>query len=433
MTSYDAIIIGAGVVGTSIALSLSRHGLKTLNIDTLSAAGYGSTSNSSAIVRPMYSALEMCALAHESQFRWLEWTDYLSISESEPRAQYVPCGMLTLLGDQDQYTLTPSLATMRELGIEFGIVSLDVIEELFPSLSIDSFGPPKRRDDPDFGKPNAAALSHALYIPKAGYVTDPKLAAENLKTAASAQGASFLFGERVIHIDREASRIKGISTDKATNFSAPIVINAAGPHSSHINQMAGVLDDLTMPTRAMRHEIAHIPAPDTYAESENQPVVCDLDTGVYFRSETKTNILIGSLDPECDEADCVDPDDFNSSLTEQWTTQVWRTALRIPEVGIPNTAQGVVGLYDQTPDWTPIYDRSSLDGYYMAIGTSGNQFKNAPHIGDLMSTLILACENGQDHDATPVTYRLPTLDREIGLDFFSRRRTGRDGSGSVLV
>ena len=64
---------------------------------------------------------------------------------------------------------------------------------------------------------------------------------------------------------------------------------------------------------------------------------------------------------------------------------MWRAALRIPTLCIPNTAQGIVDLYDVTPDWNPIYDKSSLPGYYMAIGTSGNQFKNAPVVGDLMA------------------------------------------------
>ena len=54
------------------------------------------------------------------------------------------------------------------------------------------------------------------------------------------------------------------------------------------------------------------------------------------------------------------------------------------------------------PDWTPIYDKSSLGGYYLAIGTSGNQFKNAGVAGDLMASLIDAIENKRiDHDNEP--------------------------------
>jgi sarcosine oxidase subunit beta len=113
---------------------------------------------------------------------------------------------------------------------------------------------------------------------------------------------------------------------------------------------------------------------------------------------------------------------------------VWRAALRMPTLCIPNTAQGIVDLYDMTPDWNPIYDKSSLPGYYMAIGTSGNQFKNAPVVGDLMAKLITDCENGHDHDSDPVRFYLPALDHDIDLGFFSRKRAlHTEGSGTVLA
>ena len=59
--------------------------------------------------------------------------------------------------------------------------------------------------------------------------------------------------------------------------------------------------------------------------------------------------------------------------------------LRIPGMGIPNTAAGFVDCYDGSCDWIPIYDRSDLDGFYIAAGTSGNQFMNAPVVGVLMA------------------------------------------------
>ena len=67
--------------------------------------------------------------------------------------------------------------------------------------------------------------------------------------------------------------------------------------------------------------------------------------------------------------------------------------------------RGVVDLYDVSDDWIPIYDKSSLPGFYMAVGTSGNQFKNAGGVGHLMAELIDACENGWDHDTTPVVVK----------------------------
>jgi sarcosine oxidase subunit beta len=90
-------------------------------------------------------------------------------------------------------------------------------------------------------------------------------------------------------------------------------------------------------------------------------------------------------------------------------------------------------LYDVTPDWAPIYDKSSIPGYYMAIGTSGNQFKNAPIVSEMMAQLIVACEQGQDHDQDPVIFNLKYSGRPINLGVFSRnRKINPNSTGTVL-
>jgi sarcosine oxidase, subunit beta len=128
-----------------------------------------------------------------------------------------------------------------------------------------------------------------------------------------------------------------------------------------------------------------------------------------------------------------DPDDWDRSLTEQWTAQVYRAALRIPTLPIPGQAQGIAALYDVADDWIPVYDRSSLPGWYMAVGTSGNQFKNAPLAGLLMAELVEACEAGRDHDREPVRVRGPHTGFEIDTGAFSRLRgLNRDSSFTVL-
>ncbi len=81
----------------------------------------------------------------------------------------------------------------------------------------------------------------------------------------------------------------------------------------------------------------------------------------------------------------------------------------------------------------PVYDRSDLQGFYMAVGTSGNQFKNAPVVGLMMAALVEACENGHDHDVTPVTLTGAYTGVEFDLGFYSRNRTvNRDSSFTVL-
>ena len=143
--------------------------------------------------------------------------------------------------------------------------------------------------------------------------------------------------------------------------------------------------------------------------------------------------MIGGEEPDCDEKIFVDPDDWDKNFSEQWKAQVLRQGQRYPDLPISSKVKGVVDLYDVSDDWIPIYDKSDLPGYYMAIGTSGNQFKNAPVAGLLMSDLIEYCENGKDHDKTPLLMNLKNINKEINLSFFSRNRNiNTDSSMSVL-
>ena len=95
--------------------------------------------------------------------------------------------------------------------------------------------------------------------------------------------------------------------------------------------------------------------------------------------------------------------------------------------------RGVVDLYDASTDWIPIYDCSSLGGYYMACGTSGNQYKNAPIAGKLMAGLVDYCENGGKHDTDPYQFQLPYISKMIDAGFYSRKRqVNAESSFSVL-
>jgi sarcosine oxidase subunit beta len=93
----------------------------------------------------------------------------------------------------------------------------------------------------------------------------------------------------------------------------------------------------------------------------------------------------------------------------------------------------VVDLYDVADDWIPIYDKSELPGFYLAVGTSGNQYKTAPVVGKMMAELIVQSENGRDHDKDPVVFRLKHLKRDISMKFYSRlREINKESSFSVL-
>jgi sarcosine oxidase, subunit beta len=95
---------------------------------------------------------------------------------------------------------------------------------------------------------------------------------------------------------------------------------------------------------------------------------------------------------------------------------------RIPNLPIPSRPKGVVDLYDVTDDWVPIYDKSDLKGFYLAVGTSGNQYKNGPVIGQVLAEIIDACENGRDQDKDPVRVPLRNIDFTVNSAIFSRNR-----------
>ena len=270
-------------------------------------------------------------------------------------------------------------------------------------------------------------------FPTCGYVNDPQLAARNLQQAAEARGARFRFNAKVAEIRRGGGRVEGVTLADGTAIDAPVVVNVAGPHSSVVNRLAGIEAEMAVRTRPLRQEVAYVPAPPGVDFAARGLICADGDVGCYWRSDTGNKLLIGGMEPPCDPLEWVDADDWNRELTEQWTAQVYRAALRIPTLPIPQQAQGVAALYDVSDDWIPIYDRSSLPGYYMACGTSGNQFKNAPLAGVLMAELIGACEAGHDHDREPVKVTGRYTGFEIDLGHFSRlREINSESSFSVL-
>ena len=143
-----------------------------------------------------------------------------------------------------------------------------------------------------------------------------------------------------------------------------------------VNQMAGIEKKMNIKTKALKVEVSHVAPPEGYDYESNAFVVSDSDIGCYSRPETGNHILIGSEDPECDERIYVDPDNWDENFTEQWNTQLYRQAQRYPDLPLSSKVKGVVSLYDVSDDWIPIYDKSDLPGFYMAIGSSGNQYKN---------------------------------------------------------
>ncbi|MCK5204694.1 MAG: FAD-binding oxidoreductase [Desulfobacterales bacterium] len=429
---YDAIIIGAGIIGAAIAFELAKKGYKTLNVDKLPSAGYGSTSGSCAIIRLHYSTPDGVATAREGYYYWINWPGYLEVEDELGLANYINTGCLVIKTELNKY-LKNVMASLDDLGVAYQELNIEGIKKKVPFLDTHKYFPVKLPDDADFGEPTGNAVEGAIFVPESGYITDPQLSTHNLQRAAEAKGGVFIFNAEVIDIYKKAGRVAGVQLQNGTQIDAPIVVNVAGPHSYIINRMAGVEEGMKIKTRALRQEVCHVPAPDGIDYQKEGTIISDGDIGCYSRPETGNHILVGSEDPECDEREWVDPDNYNKNFTRQWTTQAMREAQRIEGLRVPNQMQGVVDLYDVSDDWIPIYDKSDLPGFYMAVGTSGNQYKNAPVVGVMMSELIDKVEAGHDHDKNPIQFQMKYTGRTFNMGFYSRLREINPNSSFSVI
>ena len=436
---YDVTIIGAGVVGTSCALDLSRRGYKVGVIDMNSEAGSGTTSYSSGICRMFYSQIDSVKLSYEGYHIFREWERFIGDTDKRGMASLNNCGGLILKTENSKKFLESTVPLMKSIGVPIEEWSEQETQNNLNELGMninDSFIPCKV-DDNNFGIPvEGRKVEGAIYMPDTGYVSDPQLVCKNMEFASKKEGCEYHYKCEIVDILKNKNKIQGLKLKNGEVISSRMLLNAAGAHSNKITEMAfrNIKNDMKLTTKPLRHEVCVVPSPEGVNFYKNGMFIVDMDTGVHFRPETGNRILIGSNDPECDEQKIIkDIDNYSLDLSEQWDTQVYRGALRIPNLPIAQgkNKQGVVSFYDITEDWTPIYDKSNIEGYFMAIGTSGNQFKNAGIIGRVIGDIISMNDMGKDTDTENTSSYLHYIEEMINLKSFSRLRELLDTNKSV--
>ena len=447
-----AVVIGAGVIGSSIALQLKRLGHDVTVVERNSAAGMGSTSASSAVVRFNYSTFDAVALSWESYFLWKEFKDLIDgtnsysskpLSNSQEHYAHLEDRGYVML-DVPVLSNEKTMALFDQAGIPYEIWDSKQLKIGMPGIDAGRYWPNKPVKSDEFFNEASEELG-AIFSKHGGYVSDPLLAAQNFAMAAKREGVNFKFRKVVVGIEKNLGRVCGVAVSDFDSQSkkpldtgheviaADVVINVAGPWSTLINQMAGAGSDFTMELKPLRAEVHQISTPKDILPG---PIMGDLDLGTYVRSGPGGITLVGGTEPECDALEWVTPDkvdEVNMTRTvEVFESQTYRFARRFPAAQIPSTPVGVVGVYDVSSDWTPIYDKTDVPGFYVAIGTSGNQFKNAPGAGLIMAHLITQVEKGADHDSEPVVYQCTKSKSVINLGTFSRKRARNLTSGTVM-
>ena len=245
---YDAIIIGAGVIGAPIAFELAKKGYKTLSIDKLPDAGEGSTAGSCAIVRAHYSTEDGVAMAYEGFKYWLDWENYLEhVDDEKGLAKYMNTGSILIKSQGHDWRKVQK--HYDAVGVQYEEWSNEKVKEMVPVYDMHEFWPVRRPEDPEFFAEPTKMLEGALFCPEGGYVNDPVLSAHNIMRAAEARGAEFMFNAEVVDIRSQDNQVLGVTLKDGTQIDAPVVINAIGfvPESQddpRWSSMQSVLDDL---------------------------------------------------------------------------------------------------------------------------------------------------------------------------------------------
>ncbi len=423
-----AVVVGAGVMGCSVALALARRGYDVTVVDRGPGPGSATTSASSAVVRFHYTHRTAVAVALESALMWRDWPAI--VGPATDLARFHEIGAIVY--ESPLLHLDDLQKLFDDVGVIWELWDATTAKLRAPLLDPARFGPPVPVDRDEFFEDPRGDLP-CLFTPQGGFVDDPQLAAANLAQAARAQGATFLFRESVSAVPG-TDEVTGVELDSGRWLPASVVVNAAGPWSGPLCALAGIADEITVPTRPLRQEVHVVKAPDGFHAEAGGVCVTDADLGTYFRPHPGGTLLVGGLEPACDPLEWIeDVDDFPTGATVRgYESNVYRMARRLPSATVPPSPRGLASAYDVTPDWVPIYDQTSRRGLFLAIGTSGNQFKNAPLVGGIVGALVDAQHEGQDHDLDPVHLDLPRLGTSVDLSYFSRLRSPHSSTGSVV-
>jgi glycine/D-amino acid oxidase-like deaminating enzyme len=391
--SHDVIVIGAGVVGCSIAFHLAALGARDVLVIDRLGIGNGTSAQSSGILRTHYSVPENVELARRSFAAFADFAAY--VGDDEAASGLVKCGYLIAAPDGPRLAaLSASLDQQQAMGIPLQRLDAAQAAALLPLARFD----------------DVALIG---FEPEAGFA-DAYLVATGFARGARRRGVRFLEGVAVQGLVRDEGRVTGVATERG-QFSAGLVISAQNIWTPELERDSG----LVLPVKPERHRVFAFEGPAPYTQA--MPVYKDLASPgmLYCRSYGGRQMLAsegtaGELlaTPEIEQGDI--PMDALIEVAEQ-------VADRFPGWEEAGIASSWTGVYDVTPDWNPVLGPvPGLAGLLLAFGFSGHGFKLSPAVGRLIAQAALGVPT--DLSLTP-----------YALQRFSEGRllTGRYGAGAV--
>lgn len=352
--TYDAIVIGAGVMGASLAFHLAERGLKVAILERRVTAS-GATGHSSGLVRMHYDLAAESELTFKSyQIYFNNWKDRVGGD-----CGFINTGFMQIAKREHEDKLRGNVTNQQKIGINTSVISAEEAKKLFPDLLTEGF-------------------DYAAYEPDSGYA-DATLTTNSFIECAKRNGASLIQNCEVMSIHTAGGKVTGVSTTRG-EFSAPIVINAAGAWAKQVAALAGI----DVPLQTWTHDVAFLHRPPSLGRF---PAVIDDVINCYYRPEGSALILAAGEDESLrgeppDAEDQIPTPTFLEKLIDQMVKRM----PKIEESGLHSIHVGRDGI---TPDQRAIYGGSGLDGFYLACGLSGTGFKTSPAAGASLVELIL--------------------------------------------
>lgn len=353
----DAVIIGAGTTGVSVAFHLALAGMRDIVVLERRFVGAGGTGRSVGIIRQLYPTREATEMVQRSLTVYRDFDAVVGGPSG-----YVGCGALIGVARAMRATLEQTIALQRLLGVRAEILDPADAARVEPRIDVSELGA-------------------VLYEPESGYA-DPASVATAYAGAARRRGVSIEQDTEVTAITLDGGRVAGVETAGGERISAPVVVDAAGLWSPAVARLAGV----ELPIVIGRHPVFVVERDASFGAPH--PVYLDLAGGSYVRPESGGLTLTGSLTDD-ETRHPMDPERLGDDVGLAEATDVLERAGRaIPRLADARYRRGWAGAFDITPDWMPILDESAVSGFWIAAGMSGHGFKLAPAVGEMMAALI---------------------------------------------
>lgn len=353
----DVVIVGAGVMGASVAWHLTSLGCRSvILLDGAPATGTGSTGRATGGFRAQFASpvnVRLSLLSREKLRRFPE--------EIGAECGYDPVGYLFLAADEGQLaTLRDAITVQRSAGLlESSMVSLDDIARLNPAIALDGVV------GGSFGATD-------------GYIRPLRILQGYLEAAMRA-GAQVAFGEAPVGFDVEAGRVTTVITPKG-RIAAGHVVNATGAWAADLARLVGV----NLPVVPMRRQVA-LTAP-TSVLPPSSPMTIFAEDGFHFRVRDGRVLLLWPV-----ETTGADP--YDVTFDAGWLAGVIERAhRRVPALRpVPiDRAGSWCGLYEMSPDHHAILGAApGTENFWLINGSSGHGVMHSPALGQLLAEMIL--------------------------------------------